>query len=102
MQIAASEAELREALAALNCSLLKIAELSPDSESAKRSLRLLSRYEHLVLSTEACDSLGADLTKGVSEWAWSDGSCSMLSPLIDALSGKLARCIEFLEASGGT
>ena len=102
MQIAASEAELRETLAAFNNSLLEIAELSPDSGSAKRSLRLLSRYEHIVLSTEACDSLGADLTKGVSEWAWSDNSWSMLSPLIDELSGKLARRIELLETSGGT
>ena len=102
MQIAASETELRETLATLNSWLLKISEMSPDSESAKRSLRLLSRYEHILLSPEACYSLGADLTRGVSEWAWSDSSWSMLSPLIDEISGKLARRIEFLETSGGT
>ena len=102
MQIAASDAEAREALAALNSSLLKITELSPDSESAKRSLRLLSRYEHLALDKETCDSIGADLTKGLSEWAWNDASWSTLCPLIDDLSGKLVRRIEFLEVSGGT
>ena len=102
MQIAASDAEARQALAALNNCLLEITELSSDSESAKRSLRLLSRYEHLALDKQACDSLGTDLTRGLSEWAWNDDSWSNLCPLIDDLSGKLARRIEFLEASSGT
>ena len=102
MQIAASDAEVRNSLAALNNSLLKIRESSTDAESANRSLRLLSRYEQLALSMEACNSLGADLARGVSDWAWSDASWAMLSPQIDELSGNLARRIEFLDTSSGT
>ena len=78
---------------ALRNFLSKLAAGSADSNTAERSLRLLSRYEHIAMNENYCVSLGTDLTKGINEWAWSDDSWAALEPLIDDLSNKAVKHI---------
>jgi len=97
MTIPASESEVREALVALRNFLSKLAAGSTDSNTAERSLRLLRRYEHVAMNENCCLSLGADLMKGISEWAWSDDSWTALEPLIDDLSSKAGKLIDLVQ-----
>ena len=99
MTIPASESEVREALVALRAFLSKLAAGSTDSITAERSLRLLSRYEHIAMNESYCLSLGSDLTRGISEWAWRDDSWAALEPLIDDLLNKAVKLIDLAQVA---
>jgi hypothetical protein len=99
MAASISERELLAALEALRAYFLQIPESSSDFSSAVRSLRLLERYTRVAANKSYCYSLGADLTRGIGEWAWSKDASTALDPIVGRLLTTLDRHLNQLESS---